>query len=219
MRPRHGRLITVEGVTGVGKSTLFRRLRSTSRATRDLIFAGGYFGQQPSTSAFHGDLLSSIRRQLRRDEFLRLDWRVECLVLQAELLLADGFLVRPALESGKTILYEHHQHSILVYQAARLVESGVYKSVARGLKSIISATAPFARAATPDVTVFLDFDSADAAVRAARRDKRRVTKRARIFNELVAAGYHDLYRRYGPASLVRVSTFADALACMRRLTA
>src|SRR5437773_511321 len=121
MTRRRNLLLSVEGVTGAGKSTVCRRLRASWRGRRPLVILGGYFARITTPDPFHRDLLRIIRRQLRRDEFMRIPWRAECLALQAELLLAENSLVQPALEKAGVVVYEHYTDSIIAYQAARLV--------------------------------------------------------------------------------------------------
>ena len=216
MSRARGRLISLEGVTGAGKSTLSDRLRQTL----PLSFAsgGGYRGKIASPNPFHRDQLRAIRRQVARDEFLRLDWDVECLVIQAELLLGNGAIVAPALTRGAVVLYEHHQDSIYVYQAARLVEVDAERSVATALKRVKRVLQPFAAAAVPAATLYLDVDPVEAARRAAKRDGRHLTKAAVAFNEYVHEAYDCLYSvRRRSAKVVRVRNMEEAVATGRHL--
>src|SRR5258706_4902619 len=103
MTRRRSHLLSIEGVTGAGKSTLCRWLRRTWKDQRPLEVLGGYGGRTQTPSSFHRDLLSAIRRQLGRDEFLRLEWSAESLVVQAEVVLAESCLVRPAIARGATV--------------------------------------------------------------------------------------------------------------------
>ena len=178
-----GHLISLEGVTGAGKSTLSDQLRKLLPSR--FASAGGYRGKIASPNPFHRDQLRAIRRQVARDEFLRLDWGVECLVLQAELLLGNQAIVAPSLARGVVVLYEHHQDSIYVYQAARLVEGKVERSVATALSRVKRVLLPFADAESPVATLYLDVDPIEAARRAAMRDGRKLTKAACAFNEYV----------------------------------
>lgn len=210
MTHRRSHLLSVEGVTGAGKSTLCRQVRRAWRGKSSLAIFGGYFARLRSPDPFHHELLTTIRKQLRRDEFLRVPWLAECLVLQAELLLAEKALVQPALADSKFVLYEHYGDSIVAYQAARLVETGAARSIRRAVNRVASLLAPLAVDAQPRATIFLEVDAVDAARRAARRDGRPLTTEARRFNELVAEAYAVLYRSKR-SPVLRANSVADAV--------
>jgi dTMP kinase len=218
MGRRRSRLLCLEGVTGAGKSTLCRQIRRTWNDTRNLVLLGGYGGSGRSPDPFHQDLLRSIRRQLARNEFFRVNWSAECLVIQAELLLAESALIKPALSEGSVVLYEHHMDSVLAYQAARLVETDKSMSVKAALNHVQDALAPFPLQLKPDAVVWLNVEPEEASIRAAKRDKRRLTRSARNFNEIVAAAYKALYGITTERTILEAASAANAMDLLLELT-
>jgi thymidylate kinase len=212
---RRGRLLSLEGVTGAGKTTVVRQLQRA----KGILFAGGYRRAASLPTPFHRDVLHVIRRQLTRDEFLRVDWLAETLIVLAELRLADQALITPAWLCGKAVVYEHHLLSVHAYQSARILEDGRASSPRRAVAYTLSRFGRVRLTLSPRFVIFLDIDPALAAERAARRDGRPLTKASVCFNHHVAACYEVLLDRCPPSTTVqRCSSQEEARETIQRLT-
>jgi thymidylate kinase len=163
-------------------------------------------------------MLRLIRRRVSDDPFIRVDWRVECLLLQAELVLASRVIVEPALASGKVVLYEHHADSIIAYQAARLVEDSVLAGIGKAVAATRALLSGF-NVNRPDCVIYLQSNPAMASRRAEQRDNRLPTPKSAAFNRLVAQAYGSLYARATSDRVIRAAGPDDAIEHLRNLLA
>src|SRR4051795_7011217 len=107
-RPRmdhRGRLITIEGIDGAGKTTLAERLVSALPGARLLREPGGVG-------------LSERVRALVKDPGLSVDARAEALLYAAARAQLVHERVLPLLESGTAVLLDRFVDSSLAYQGA-----------------------------------------------------------------------------------------------------
>ncbi|KKM21042.1 MAG: Thymidylate kinase [Candidatus Anoxychlamydiales bacterium] len=118
------RLITIEGVAGVGKTTAGRYLLKLFQKDEIIVKFLGNFEPIERESL----LSEAIRRLIDKDRFLRIGWERETALLIAELLESIEEDVIPALISNKIVIYECYYAAILAYQSARLKEYPRYQS-------------------------------------------------------------------------------------------
>jgi len=145
-----GRLITIEGLDGAGKSTLAAGLAEALAARRPVELL-----REPG-----GVELSERLRTLVKDPALRIDARAEALLYAAARAQLVAERVRPLLESGTWVVLDRYVDSSLAYQGA-----------ARGLGlDDVAAVNRFGTGGLePDRTLLL---RADAATRTARQTSR-----------------------------------------------
>ncbi len=145
-----GRLITVEGVEGAGKSTQVARLRSWLEALGARVV---------TTSEPDGTPLGIRLRSLLGD-LAPLDPLTEALLFVASRTEHVRRVIRPALEAGAIVLCDRFGDSTLAYQG-----------YGRGVP--IETLAELNRLATgglvADLTVVLDLDVAEGLARARHR--------------------------------------------------
>ncbi|MCQ3806520.1 MAG: dTMP kinase [Acidimicrobiaceae bacterium] len=161
-----GRLIVLEGIDGSGKSTQVRRLAQGHDF--DVTFQ---FGATEVGSAIRSILLDPSNR--------RLDDRTEAMLIIADKAQHVREIVRPALDSGRTVVSDRYCASTLAYQG-----------YGRGLdRRLLDEMMQFAtQGLAPDLTVLLDIDI--AAARGRLGDQRDRIERAGIeFYQRVRDGY------------------------------
>ena len=168
-----GRLIVLEGIDGSGKSTQVRRL--AQRLDFDVTFQ---FGATEVGSAIRAILLDPRNR--------RLDDRTEALLIIADKAQHVVEIVRPALDSGRTVVSDRYCASTLAYQG-----------YGRGLDlRLLDEMMQFAtQGLAPDLTVLLEIDVAAALERLGdQRD--RIERAGTEFYQRVRDGYLKLAEQH-----------------------
>jgi dTMP kinase len=171
-----GRLITIEGLDGAGKTTLAEGLAAALRAAgRDVVLL-----REPG-----GVELSERIRALVKDPALSVDPRAEALLYAAARAQLVAERVEPALEWGTWVLLDRFVDSSLAYQGA---------GRGLGVEAVRAVNLFGTRGLTPDRTLLL---RADATTRAARQDVRgeapdRLEREDGAFFEAIAAAYDSL---------------------------
>jgi dTMP kinase len=187
-RPRvaRGRLITIEGLDGAGKSTL-------ASALRDALTARGHrveLLREPG-----GVELSERIRALVKDPQLTVGARAEALLYAAARAQLVDERVVPLLDDGADVLLDRYVDSSLAYQGA-----------ARGLGvEHVRAINSFATGALqPDRTLLLRIAPEDGRARQAGRGEPadRLEREDAAFFVRIAAAYDELAR--GEPQRVRV---------------
>jgi dTMP kinase len=167
-----GRLITIEGLDGAGKTTLCQGLAAALPEARLLREPGGVE-------------LSERIRALVKDPALEVDPRAEALLYAAARAQLVATLVRPLLQDGTIVLLDRFVDSSLAYQGA-----------GRGLGvEAVRAINDFGTGGlVPDLTLLLRIDP---AVGRARQDDRgeapdRLEQADAAFFEAIAGEYDEL---------------------------
>ena len=170
-----GRLVTIEGIDGAGKTTLCSGLAAALPDATLLREPGGV------------ELAERIR-ELVKDPALEVDPRAEALLYAAARAQLVASLVRPLLEEGRLVLLDRFVDSSLAYQGA-----------GRGLGvAQVRAINDFGTGGlTPDRTLLLRLDPAVGRARQAGRgeapdrleleDEAFFAAIARCYDELAAA--------------------------------
>jgi dTMP kinase len=174
----HGRLITIEGLDGAGKSTL-------ASALRDALTARGHrveLLREPG-----GVELSERIRALVKDPELTVGARAEALLYAAARAQLVDERVVPLLDDGADVLLDRYVDSSLAYQGA-----------ARGLGvEHVRAINSFATGALqPDRTLLLRIAPGDGRARQAGRGEPadRLEREDAAFFVRIAAAYDELAR-------------------------
>jgi dTMP kinase len=144
-----GMLVTLEGIDGSGKTTVWEALRESRPAAT--------FTREP-TASWYGD---AVRRSLADDDA---DPLAELFLYTADHAAHLAETVRPALERGDLVVSDRYSDSRYAYQAATLDGH-----IDRPLEYVIGVHAPWTR--PPDATLFFDVDPATGAARSGATNK------------------------------------------------
>ena len=169
-----GRLITVEGLDGAGKTTLVAGLtRELAARGRELLVL-----REPG-----GVELSERIRVLVKDPELAVDPRAEALLYAAARAQLVAEQLVPLLEDGQWVLLDRFVDSSLAYQGA---------GRGLGVERIRSLNELATGGLTPDRTLLLRIDPAVGRARIAGRDPDRLEQAGEAFFAAVAAAYDEL---------------------------
>ena len=153
---RSGRLITVEGLDGAGKTTLVAGLtRELATRGRELLVL-----REPG-----GVELSERIRELVKDPELNVDPRAEALLYAAARAQLVAEQLVPLLDAGRWVLLDRFVDSSLAYQGA---------GRALGIEEIRALNAFATGGLTPDRTLLLRIDPAVGRARIADREADRL---------------------------------------------
>ena len=203
----HGRLITIEGLDGAGKSTLALGLNAAlgERGVRVGLL------REPG-----GVELSERIRTLVMDPALNVDARAEALLYAAARAQLVRERLQPMLQAGVTVLLDRFVDSSLAYQGAGR-ELGIQE---------IRAVNRFATGALePDRTLLLRIDPAAGRARQHARagEPDRLERESEAFFARIAAAYDELAAaeparvRVLDATLQPARVLADALGAIEDL--
>jgi dTMP kinase len=169
-----GRLITIEGLDGAGKTTLVAGLtRELAARGRELMVL-----REPG-----GVELSERIRQLVKDPELAVDPRAEALLYAAARAQLVAEQLVPLLDDGQWVLLDRFVDSSLAYQGAG---RGLGVERIRTLNELATA------GLTPDRTLLLRIDPAVGRARITDRDPDRLEQAGEAFFATVAAAYDEL---------------------------
>lgn len=143
-----GKLITLEGIDGSGKSTICRLLQNEKR------FARCVFTREPTTS-WLGD---AVNRALRSDT----DHVAELMLFLADHADHVSRLVRPSLESGSNVISDRYSASRCAYQGSTL--SDLFEDPLEWVRTLHKGWTT-----DPDLIVLFDIDPAIAVKRCGHR--------------------------------------------------
>ena len=171
-----GRLITIEGIDGAGKTTLVAGLS-------DLLAARGqpvHVLREPG-----GVELAERIRELVKDPALTMSGRAEALLFAAARAQLVAEQLQPLLGAGEWVLLDRFVDSSLAYQGA---------GRALGVPEIRALNAFATGGLSPDRTLLLRIDPSAGLARVASRaeDTDRLEREAGSFLALVAAAYDEL---------------------------
>jgi dTMP kinase len=171
---RTGRLITIEGLDGAGKTTLVAGLtRELAARGRELMVL-----REPG-----GVELSERIRALVKDPELAVDPRAEALLYAAARAQLVAEQLVPLLEDGQWVLLDRFVDSSLAYQGA---------GRGLGVERIRSLNELATGGLTPDRTLLLRIDPAVGRARITDRDHDRLEQAGEAFFAAVAAAYDEL---------------------------
>ena len=168
-----GRLITIEGIDGAGKSTLAHALRGALEHVRPVRLL-----REPG-----GVELSERVRELVTDPALRCDPRAEALLYAAARAQLVDERLAPWLEEGSWVLLDRFVDSSLAYQGA---------GRELGVEEIRHLNAFATGGLAPDRTLLLRVDPAVGRDRIATREPDRLEQAGEDFFAAVARAYDEL---------------------------
>jgi dTMP kinase len=173
-----GRLITIEGIDGAGKSTLAHALRADLERGRPVRLL-----REPG-----GVELSERVRELVTDPDLRCDPRAEALLYAAARAQLVDERLEPWLDDGTWVLLDRFVDSSLAYQGA---------GRGLGIDEVAALNAFATGGLTPDRTLLLRIDPAAARARQHGRSGApdRLEREQDPFFETIATAYDELAAR------------------------
>ena len=202
---RSGRLITVEGLDGAGKTTLVAGVtRALAARGRELLVL-----REPG-----GVELSERIRELVKDPGLTVDPRAEALLYAAARAQLVAEQLEPLLDAGRWVLLDRFVDSSLAYQGA---------GRGLGIEEIRTLNAFATGGLTPDRTLLLRIDPAVGRARIAGREADRLELAGEPFFAAVARAYDALAaaepERFAVIEADRPpeQVLADALAALEPL--
>lgn len=170
-----GRLITIEGLDGAGKTTLARGVEAALRAEGVAVS----LLREPG-----GVVLAERVRSLVKDSELTIAPRAEALLYaSARAQLVDEAL-RPALDAGRWVLLDRFVDSSLAYQGA---------GRALGVEAVAEINAFATAGLKPDRTLLLRIDPTTGRARQkGRGEADRMEREDEAFFAAIAGAYDDL---------------------------
>jgi dTMP kinase len=192
---KRGTFITFEGGEGCGKSTQVARLADYLRAQgREVVLT-----REPGGTR----LAESIRALLKEEREDPPTTRSELLLFLAARAQLVETVIAPALAAGTWVLSDRFSYSTFAYQ-------GYGRGLPLETLRLVNAFA--CEALVPDLTLFLDLDPADAAVRLRRREAATATTADRI--ECAGDAFHarlrEGFRHLAAAEPARIVTLEAA---------
>jgi dTMP kinase len=169
---QRGRLITVEGIDGAGKTTLIRALAEALREQAVVVL------REPG-----GVELSERIRALVKDPGLEVHPRAEALLYAAARAQLVAERLEPLLAAGRWVLLDRFVDSSLAYQGAG---RGLGVEAIRSLNELATG------GLRPDRTLLLRIDPAVGRERIGGRDPDRLEREPAEFFEAVAGAYDEL---------------------------
>jgi len=170
-------LITIEGRSGVGKTTLGNIIESILKnAKKQYERIGGF-----ETTNKDSFLIKAINELIKKDRFIRTNWYRETSLLLAEFLERIYEDVLPALNDGKSVIFECYYESLVVYQSARLSEDPKFQnwSYKQLLQYVTSIITPYLLdLPSPDIIFFVTLSNeTELKERLIKRDSRAYSNR------------------------------------------
>jgi dTMP kinase len=145
-------LVTLEGLDGSGKTTVWERLKAD-----DAVEAT--FTREP-TDSWYGE---AVQRSIDDAEA---DSLAELFLYTADHAAHLSETVRPALEAGELVVSDRYSDSRYAYQGATLADAAWFEDP---LEYVRRVHEPWTR--VPDLTVYLDVDPETAARRSGATNK------------------------------------------------
>jgi dTMP kinase len=197
-----GRLITIEGLDGAGKTTLCQGLAAALPDARLLREPGGVE-------------LSERIRELVKDPALEVAPRAETLLYAAARAQLVATLVRPLLDDGTTVLLDRFVDSSLAYQGA---------GRALGIDAVRAVNDFGTGGLTPDITLLLRINPAAGRARQDGRGEApdRLELEQGAFFDKIARAYDELAAaeperfRVIDATRAPEAVLADAIKAIER---
>lgn len=188
---RRGILVSVEGITGVGKTHLTNLLHpDTGQAdpAAPVVMDGFAQRRRSTTSDLGRGLLGTLIAAADGDQFLRGGRPGSETLLLLAIKMYDYESCLPALRRGQTVFEGRSLLTVAVYQALVVHSTdGPALAEARALLDVARAWRP-----PPDLTILIVDDVDTAAERACQRDGRSFTAEQRHMQTRAATLYEQL---------------------------
>ena len=148
-------LVTLEGLDGSGKTTVWEALQDRH--------ADAVFTREPTDDSWYGD---AVYRSIEDEDA---DSLAELFLYTADHAAHLERVIEPALERGDLVLSDRYSDSRFAYQGATLERSDRDYGLEDPLEYVVGVHEPFS--IEPDLTIYLDLDPETAAERAGATNK------------------------------------------------
>jgi dTMP kinase len=145
-------LVTLEGLDGSGKTTVWEALQD--------VYPDATFTREPTNDSWYGE---AVYRSIEDDDA---DPLAELFLYTADHADHLSRVIEPALERGELVVSDRYSDSRYAYQGATLEEHG---KITRPLEYVVGIHRAFS--IDPDLTIYLDLDPETAAARAGTTNK------------------------------------------------
>ncbi len=145
-------LVTLEGVDGSGKTTVWEELQET--------YPDAIFTREPTDDSWYGEVVS---RSIADDDA---DPLAELFLYTADHADHLSRVIEPALDDDTLVISDRYSDSRFAYQGATLAAEGRLDDP---LEYVVDIHEPFS--IEPDLTIYLDLDPETAAQRAGATNK------------------------------------------------
>ncbi|ELY47770.1 dTMP kinase [Natronorubrum bangense] len=189
-------LVTLEGVDGSGKTTVWEALQER--------YPDATFTREPTNDSWYGE---AVYRSIEDDDA---DSLAELFLYTADHADHLSRVIEPALEADELVLSDRYSDSRFAYQGATL-ETSSRLDVDDPLEYVVDIHEPFS--VEPDLTLYFDVDPETAAKRAGATNK---FERA-TYLESVAENYERLIAR-DPDRFVRIDATQPPNAVLEAVT-
>ncbi|MDF9745484.1 dTMP kinase [Natrinema salsiterrestre] len=146
-------LVTLEGLDGSGKTTVWEAVRER--------YPEATFTREP-TNSWYGD---AVYRSIEDDDA---DPLAELFLYTADHADHLSRVIEPALDGDELVISDRYSDSRFAYQGATL-EAATGHDIADPLEYVVDVHRPFS--IEPDLTIYLDLDPETAATRAGTTNK------------------------------------------------
>jgi dTMP kinase len=147
-------LVTLEGLDGSGKTTVWERLREDDALPADAVFT-----REP-TESWYGE---AVRRSIEDGDA---DSLAELFLYTADHAAHLADTIRPALDDGRLVVSDRYSDSRYAYQGATLAGAEWFEDPLHYVREVHE---PWTR--PPDLTVYLDVGPETAARRSGATNK------------------------------------------------
>ncbi|MFB1066490.1 dTMP kinase [Natrinema sp. H-ect4] len=147
-------LVTLEGLDGSGKTTVWEALRER--------YPEATFTREPTDDSWYGE---AVYRSIEDDDA---DPLAELFLYTADHADHLSRVIEPALERGDLVVSDRYSDSRFAYQGATLAAAEGY-DLEDPLEYVVDVHRPFS--IDPDLTIYLDIDPETAAARAGTTNK------------------------------------------------
>ncbi len=185
-----GPLVSVEGISGAGKTYLTRMLAASlaKQEAAPVVTEGFSARKQPGRRDLGRDLLRVLVSASGGDRFLRSSDPAADTLLLLAIKMYDYETNLPELASGHVVIEGRSLHTTAIYQAIILCPGDAEAlTQAREILELGAEWRP-----PPDLTILITDDLATAISRVERRDNRTVTGEERHIHLRAAALYEQL---------------------------
>lgn len=180
-------LVSVEGITGVGKT--FLTSRTVEALGRKPLVLDGFSRRAPERPELGEALLRALREASGTDPFLRGGTPLAEALLLLAIKRHDLDTVMPELSGGRTVIEGRGVDTTAVCQALQL-HPGAPDAALDEAAALLELAASFRP--LPDLTILVTDDASAAIERAQQRDKRTFTAEQATFMREACALYERL---------------------------
>ena len=182
-------LINIEGISGVGKTTLAKGLHQLLSQTKETIYLGGF-----EITEYSSEITKFCRSLVSNKRFVRLPWVSQAHLLLSEIAYDVEETIIPALKKNKSIIFDGYFDALLAYELASYKIQN-YPIHARSY--FINETEELIKilcAPVPNITIYLSGNMDEINKRLIIRDNLPITDFHIQLQKQIMVEYQELYK-------------------------